>query len=840
MTPPAASTSALPELERLRREAMLSGELIRALRLAKDGREELARQHAVLMAQTSDELQDRVADLMGLLAAAPGADIAATAHDEAVIGRRLRGLEEMTGNLADYSAARSGTLIMAREHLNLRHWLLHFVRCYEAPGSAACGSLRVELAANLPQRVITDPARLRKVLAHLVDEQMAAADSAATTLRVTAEYAPAGSSPADSPVECRVIFCLSRKDSDAACNPLAVSVRTNAMLQSALSVLLYELMGASRTAIDADGSARLAMLTVPMQISPDQARTEDGQRTDSDPAARIASHVPQANSPRSVPPRERRVGAFPETAIDFLYLDRQLGSLASEILERTAPAFLARAAGRMADLCVAHDLKDLGWMRSLAHAWKSSAMVVGGQRLACLLAAIQRQAAAGRLVGDGRILQVRDALALLVRELESRTGRALTLDRHSGTGAMPLAAASIARPVLLVESEPDQAAYWTVLLSRVGFQVLTAASLAVANDMSVTAPRIVICSSVVADGRGIDFFAMLRRRKEFALDYLILLTSSFGEEDIIESLRVGANDCLDKEASYGEVRARLGLAERVVSLNAALHEKSAQLSESLKVIQTELQAAARLQVAILPKALDTHGVKIRTFYRPSETLGGDMLGLAVVDEERIAFGLIDIAGHGTTSALISCSVIREMMDRMVVLLQDGSAAGADLCSRLVIEELNRRYCGLGLPGFYFTALAGVLDLGRRTVGYCQAGHPSLLSYQCGRGWTILENSGFPVGLLADAQYTHTRIDLAPGQTLIAISDGLLRPRADDPGGNRELLQLLRQSPHTPQSIMSRLADFAARTRADERDDQSAMLIAFGDGPEIQHPRRHCQ
>jgi sigma-B regulation protein RsbU (phosphoserine phosphatase) len=759
---------------------------------------------------------------MGLVSASEGTDVAETPPD-AIIARHLHGLAEMTSDLADYSGARSGTLILAREHVSLRHWLLRFESCYKASGNGAPGPLRIELTADLPERVITDPARLHKILAELVDGRMAAAPALpGMTLHVASDKAASQN-------HCVLIFSLRSYGTDTARGAIPAPVRPSAGLRAALSVALRELMGATVTAMDGAGNATLSCLAVPMQIAPDQACTEAYPSTDSEAAGSAEFHTERA-SPRTVPPGERRVGPPREAAIDLLYLDRQLGSLASEILDQTAPAFIARAGGRMTELFIAHDLKDLGWMGSLAHGWKSSAMVVGAQHLARLLDTIQQQCAAGRLAGDGQMLQIRNSLDLLVSELDHRTPGASSIKQDSGGLALSEASRLTSlRRVVLVESEPDQAVYWSALFSRLGFQVLTAASLAAASDMLTTGPHIVVCSTVVADGRGIDFFAALRQRKELALDYLIMLTGNFGEEDIIESLRVGANDCLDKGASYGEIRARLGLAERVMSLNEALREKSTQFSDALAVMQSELQSAARLQAAILPKALNHRGVEIRTFYRPCETLGGDMLGLAVVEGDRIAFGLIDIAGHGTASALISCSLIREMMDRMVLLLQDGSRGTAEMCGRLVIEELNRRYCELEIPGFYFTAMAGVIDTRRRTLGYCQAGHPSLMSFDSGRGWTILENSGYPVGLLADAQYSHTCIDLASSQILLAISDGFLRPNADDPGGSLELLQVLGQSSRTSQSIIARLADFAAQARADERDDQSAMLIFSGSG-----------
>jgi HPt (histidine-containing phosphotransfer) domain-containing protein len=106
-------------------------------------------------------------------------------------------------------------------------------------------------------------------------------------------------------------------------------------------------------------------------------------------------------------------------AIDFMYLDRQLGSLAQVILARTAPAFIARAQRRMTDLHVAYDIEDLERLRGLAHAWKGSALSVGARGLATLLEAIEKQSAAGRLPGPGPLWQLRGALDQVVRALEN-------------------------------------------------------------------------------------------------------------------------------------------------------------------------------------------------------------------------------------------------------------------------------------------------------------------------------------------------------------------------------------------------------------------------------------
>jgi sigma-B regulation protein RsbU (phosphoserine phosphatase) len=386
-------------------------------------------------------------------------------------------------------------------------------------------------------------------------------------------------------------------------------------------------------------------------------------------------------------------------------------------------------------------------------------------------------------------------------------------------------AAVAARRLLLIESEPDQAIYWNSLLSSLGFAVTSACTLAEAHELLILQPGLIVCAAHLGDGRGSDFFATLRGREEYARVYLILLTSSFGQEELIESLSFGANDCMDKGASYGEVRARLELAGRVISLNEALYEQSNHLSQALGLLRSELESAARLQAAMLPQRLETADIRIDVFYRPSDMLGGDMLGIVPLrGGRRIAIGLIDVVGHGTASALISCSLMRELMDRMVAVADSGQSPLR--CGQQVIEEMNARYCRLGIAGMYFTALAGILDLDRGLLSYCQAGHPSLYHFDAVAGWRVLEEAGFPVGLFEDSSFASAELPLHSGNRVLMVSDGLLRPNEVDPMGSHAVLRSLCELGADADRILARLEELAAQSVGPERDDQSAMLISL--------------
>jgi sigma-B regulation protein RsbU (phosphoserine phosphatase) len=382
-----------------------------------------------------------------------------------------------------------------------------------------------------------------------------------------------------------------------------------------------------------------------------------------------------------------------------------------------------------------------------------------------------------------------------------------------------------ARRLLLIESEEDQAIYWSSLLASLGFPVIRAQSLAQAKELMASSPELIVCAAHLSDGRGSDFFSSLRGRAECSRMYLILLTSGFGQEELIESLSFGANDCMDKGASLAEVRARMRLAERVIGLNEAVHDKSTSLAHALELLRSELESAARLQSAMLPRPQEMPGLRMEALYRPSDTLGGDMLGFAPLQEgRRIVFGLIDVVGHGTASALISCSLMRELIDRLAVVADGIQELGN--CAPQVIGEMNARYCKLGIPGMYFTALAGVLDLDRGRLHYCQAGHPSIYHFDGSSGWRVVEDSGFPIGLLEEATFSPAVLDFLPGDRLLLVSDGLLRPSDADPIGSRAVLDLLRRLGPDAAAILAQLDELAAQAVGEDRDDQSAMLLVF--------------
>ena len=95
----------------------------------------------------------------------------------------------------------------------------------------------------------------------------------------------------------------------------------------------------------------------------------------------------------------------------------------------------------------------------------------------------------------------------------------------------------------------------------------------------------------------------------------------------------------------------------------------------------------------------------------------------------------------------------------------------------VFHHLNQLLCRHREVGRHATLLVGLIDRDGR-LEYISAGHPSpLLVRRCEVSELYTEGS-LPLGLLPQAEYTTSRLQLEPEDTLVLFSDGITE--AQDP------------------------------------------------------------
>jgi diguanylate cyclase (GGDEF)-like protein len=112
------------------------------------------------------------------------------------------------------------------------------------------------------------------------------------------------------------------------------------------------------------------------------------------------------------------------------------------------------------------------------------------------------------------------------------------------------------------------------MLRQAGYEVTAVEDgcRALAELTSEDPPRLALLDWIMPGKDGIEVCREVRRRKEHAYTYLILLSSRETKQDIVQGLESGADDYLTKPYDADELKARLRAGERILELEDRLVE----------------------------------------------------------------------------------------------------------------------------------------------------------------------------------------------------------------------------------------------------------------------------
>jgi PAS domain S-box-containing protein len=186
-----------------------------------------------------------------------------------------------------------------------------------------------------------------------------------------------------------------------------------------------------------------------------------------------------------------------------------------------------------------------------------------------------------------------------------------------------------------------------------------------------------------------------------------------------------------------------------------------------RILQAELNQAADYVRALLPRRL-TKGVTIEKKFVPSLQLGGDAFDYRWLDEEHLVVYLLDVAGHGVKSALLSVSVLN--------VLRSQSLPNTNFYQpSAVLTALNQVF-QMGETGDdYFTIWYGVYHKTKRQLIYACAGHPpAILLSETSTAPSVKQMGvpGIPIGMLPEADFEDNFCEIPKDSTLYIFSDGV--------------------------------------------------------------------
>ena len=353
--------------------------------------------------------------------------------------------------------------------------------------------------------------------------------------------------------------------------------------------------------------------------------------------------------------------------------------------------------------------------------------------------------------------------------------------------------------------------------------------------------QIVLTDWVMPGGDGPSLCREIRKLNFAYYTYIILVTSLEGTESVIEGLESGADDFVRKPVQLDELHARIRAGERVLALEKALQDRNIELFElsnnllaAQKLINHDLQTAARMQKKLLPAPASSFlNVTIDWLFCPSAMVSGDIFNFFRLDETRVGFYALDVVGHGVSSAMFTLTLSR--------LLTPEIQRDSPLKRRLpekpfyevvppatVMAILNAQFQTTSESWLYFTMIYGVVDTVAQTIELSQAGHPNPIHLPMGQPARFIGDGGFPIGITEVAEFDTIVISYRPGDRLILYSDGITEcmGMTGEMYGDNRLLNFMEQNRSLPLQEVPNAVNEQIRTwRGNESyEDDVSMLI----------------
>jgi serine phosphatase RsbU (regulator of sigma subunit) len=246
----------------------------------------------------------------------------------------------------------------------------------------------------------------------------------------------------------------------------------------------------------------------------------------------------------------------------------------------------------------------------------------------------------------------------------------------------------------------------------------------------------------------------------------------------------------------------VSIAAVVVAMTVLLIQRIRNTNRERAALSAEMRAAQEIQRILVPQRIESApGFEVEAVFLPAQEVGGDFYRFRVLEDGTQWMLLGDVSGKGVAAGMTGAMLL-------------GACEGHTGDSPAVLlEHLNRVLCNSHVGGFATCLCARIEQDG--TVVLANAGH---LAPYLDRREIRLEN-GLPLGLTPDVSYLEESLQLASGDALTFLSDGVVE--AQDASGELfgfDRTQALSGKP------AAEIADVAQRFG--QLDDITVLRVSF--------------
>lgn len=241
----------------------------------------------------------------------------------------------------------------------------------------------------------------------------------------------------------------------------------------------------------------------------------------------------------------------------------------------------------------------------------------------------------------------------------------------------------------------------------------------------------------------------------------------------------------------------------------------------LRPAQAEMESARSVQERLFPR--DTRplpGVAYAGRCAPARNVSGDYYDFLPLGGNRLGLVLADVSGKGVPAALLMASLRGSFRTHA----ESGRHEPVAL-----LRSINRLLYESTTPETYATVFFGDYDSAAHRLCYVNCGHlPPFLLGAAGGDARRLEPTATVLGAFPVWDSGVGQVDLSPGDTLFAYTDGLTEARspAGEEFGDARLVQAVIQArSETPASILERVVGLVQEfSPGAQEDDMTAVVL----------------
>jgi len=193
--------------------------------------------------------------------------------------------------------------------------------------------------------------------------------------------------------------------------------------------------------------------------------------------------------------------------------------------------------------------------------------------------------------------------------------------------------------------------------------------------------------------------------------------------------------------------------------NARLYETITRQEQRL---ERDLNMAREIQFRLLPQCCPTiANADLAAKFVPAQAIGGDMYDFLEYSSHSIAIAIGDVSGKGAPAALYAA-----LVSGMLRSNADMEPSPSEMLSMINLGLAER-----AVDAQYASMIYAVWDDDSGVMRIANSGLPRPIYCRAGRV-EVVESTGLPLGLFAEAEHDEVTIRPAPGDVFLFFSDGI--------------------------------------------------------------------